>query len=80
MDGVILTLAQEGASIEWCNPQRWNLSVDVLWADKRYEKLCGDLLTVYQRKYTLDKMETPSHLSSDEIVNPWVKLCNLYRI
>jgi hypothetical protein len=60
-DGVILTLAQEGASIGWCNPQRSNLGVDVLRAGKRCESLCGDLLTVDLRKCTLGKMETLSH-------------------
>jgi hypothetical protein len=73
-DGVILDLAQEGASVGWCNPQWLNHSVDVLRAGKCCERLCGDLLTVHQRKCTLGKMETSS---SDEITNLWVKLCNL---
>jgi hypothetical protein len=80
MDGVILTLAQEGASAGWCNPQRWNLSVDVLRVGKRCERVCGDLLAVHQRKYTLGKMETSSRLASDEITNLCVKLCNLCRV
>jgi hypothetical protein len=37
-------------------------------------------LAVHQRKCTLGKMETFSHLASDEIINPWVKLCNLCRV
>jgi hypothetical protein len=32
--------------------------VDVLWAEKCCEKLCGDLLAVHQRKCTWSKMET----------------------
>jgi hypothetical protein len=54
--------------------------VDVLWAGKRCEKLCGDLLAVHQTKCTLGKMETSSRLASDEITNLWVKLCNLCRV
>jgi hypothetical protein len=54
--------------------------VDVLWAGKCCEKLCGDLLVVHQRKCTLGKMETSSRLARDEITNLWVKLCNLYRV
>jgi hypothetical protein len=54
--------------------------VDVLWAGKRCEKLCGDLLAVHQRKCTLGKMETSSRLASDEITNLWVKLCKLCRV
>jgi hypothetical protein len=42
--------------------------------------LFGDLLAVHQRKCTLGKVETFSHLASDEITNLWVKLCNLYRV
>jgi hypothetical protein len=80
MDGVILALAQEGASVGWCNPQRLNLSVDVLRAGKHCERLCGDLLAVHQRKCTVGKMETSSRLASDEITNLWVKLCNLCRV
>jgi hypothetical protein len=45
-----------------------------------YEKLCGDLLAVHQRRCTLGKMESFSRLNSDEITNLWIKLCNLYRI
>jgi hypothetical protein len=52
--------------------------VDVLQAEKRCERLCGDLLVVHQRKCTLGKMETFSVLASDEITNLWVKLCNHY--
>jgi hypothetical protein len=63
MDGVILTLAQEGASLGWCN------SVDVLRPGKHCERLCDDLLTLHQRKSTLGKMETSSRLASDEITN-----------
>jgi hypothetical protein len=77
MDGVILALAQEGASIEWCNPRQWKLSVDVLWARKHCERLCGDLWAVHQKKCTLGKIETSSRLARDEITNLWVKLCNL---
>jgi hypothetical protein len=80
MDGVFLALAQEGASVGWCNPQRQNLSVDVLRGGKCCEKLCGDLLVVHQRKCTLGKMETSGRLARDEITNLWVKLCNLYRV
>jgi hypothetical protein len=54
--------------------------MDVLQAGKHCERLCGDLLAVHQRKYTLGKMETSSHLASDEITNLWVKLSNLYRV
>jgi hypothetical protein len=61
MDGVILVLAQEGASVGWRNPQWCNLSVDVLRAGKRCERLCGDLLAVHLRKYTLGKIETLTH-------------------
>jgi hypothetical protein len=43
--------------------------VDVLWVGKHYERLCGDLLVVHQRACTLGKMETSSHLASDEITN-----------
>jgi hypothetical protein len=80
MDGVILALAQKGASVGWCNPQQRNLSVDVLRAGKRCVRLCGDLLAVHQRKCTLSKIETSSRLASDEITNLWVKLCNLCRV
>jgi hypothetical protein len=80
MDGVILALAQEGASVGWCNQQWWNVSVDVLWARKYCERLCGDLLIVHQMKCTLGKMETSSRLASDEITNLWVKLCKLCRV
>jgi hypothetical protein len=58
MDGVLLTMAQEEASVGLCNPQQWNLSVDVLRVEKRYERLCGDFLCVHQKKCTLDKTET----------------------
>jgi hypothetical protein len=61
MDGVILTLAQEGASVGWCNLQRLNLGVDVLQVGKHCERLCDDLLAVHLRKCTLGKMETLSH-------------------
>jgi hypothetical protein len=54
--------------------------VNILRAGKYCERLCGDLLAVHQRKCMLDKMETFSHLASDEITNLWVKLCNLYRV
>jgi hypothetical protein len=80
MGGVILALEQEGASVGSCNPQRRNLSVDVLRAGKYYKRLCGDLLAVHQRKCTLGKMETSSRLASDEITNIWVKLCILCRV
>jgi hypothetical protein len=72
LDGVILALAQEGASVGWCNPQQRNLSVDVLWTRKCCERLRGDLLAMHQRKCILGKMETSSHLASDEITNLWV--------
>jgi hypothetical protein len=58
MDGVLLTMAQDGASVGWCSPQWCKLSVDVLQARKRYERLCGDLLAAHQRKCTLGKTET----------------------
>jgi hypothetical protein len=48
--------------------------VNILWARKCYERLCGDPLAVHQRKCTLGKMETFSRLASDEITNLWVKL------
>jgi hypothetical protein len=40
-----------------------------LWAGKRNEKLCCDLLIVHQRNCMLCKMETFSHLARDEITN-----------
>jgi hypothetical protein len=40
MDGVILTLAQEGASVG-CDSQTVKIYVDVLRAGKSCEKLCG---------------------------------------
>jgi hypothetical protein len=64
----LLDLAQEGAF------------ADILRARKRCERLCGDLLAMHQRKCTLGKMETFSHLASDEITDLWVKLCNLWRV
>jgi hypothetical protein len=45
-----------------------------------YEKLCGDLLAVHQRKCTLGKMESFNRLASNEITNLWIKLCNIYRV
>jgi hypothetical protein len=48
--------------------------VDVLWAGKHYEGLCGDLLVVHQRKCILGKMETSSRFASDKITNMWVNL------
>jgi hypothetical protein len=69
MDGVILALAQEGASVGWCNSQWGNLSVDVLRAVKCCERLCGDLLDMHQRNCSLGKMETFSRLARDEITN-----------
>jgi hypothetical protein len=53
---------------------------DILRARKRCERLCGDLLAMHQRKCTLGKIETFSHLASDEITDLWVKLCNLWRV
>jgi hypothetical protein len=88
-DGVILTLGDGwcnpnigtiGASVGWCNPQCLNVSMNVLQARKHYKRLCGDLLTVHQRKCTLGKMEISSHLASNKITNLWVKLCNLCRV
>jgi hypothetical protein len=43
--------------------------VNILQEGKRCEKLCGDLLTMQQRKCTLKK-----------ISNLWVKLCNLCKV
>jgi hypothetical protein len=43
--------------------------VNILRAGKCCKKLYGDLLTVHQRKCTLDKIETSSHLASDKITN-----------
>jgi hypothetical protein len=43
--------------------------VDVLWAGKHCERLCGDLLVVHQRECPLGEMETSSRLASDEITN-----------
>jgi hypothetical protein len=57
MDGVLLTMAQEGVYVGWCNPPWRNLSVDVLRAGKCCERLCGDLQAVHQRKCMLGKME-----------------------
>jgi hypothetical protein len=54
--------------------------VNILWAGKHCEKLCDDLLDVHQKKCTLGKMETFSHLASDEITNLRVKLCNHCRV
>jgi hypothetical protein len=73
MDGVILTLAQEGAFVGWCNPQRWNLSVDICGLGN-VVKDCGDLLAMHQRKCTLGKIKTLSHLASDGITNLWGKV------
>jgi hypothetical protein len=70
-DGVDLS-PSHGTRLGLCRmwlPQRWNLSLDVLWAGKCCEKHCGDLLAVHQRKCTLSKMETSSRLASDEITN-----------
>jgi hypothetical protein len=61
MDGVILTLAQEGASVG-CYFCSGEISVWMcLWAGKSCEKLCGDLLAVHLRKCMMGKMETLSH-------------------
>jgi hypothetical protein len=60
--------------------QQWNLSMNILWAGKCCERLCGDLLAMHQMKRTLGKMETFSHLASGEITNLWVKLCNFCRV
>jgi hypothetical protein len=62
----LVDLTQEGAS----------LGCDIY----NGEKLCGDLLVVHQRNCTLDKIETFSHLASDETFKLWVKLCNLCRV
>jgi hypothetical protein len=43
--------------------------VNILWAGKHCEKLCGDLLAVHQRKSMLGKIETFSHLANDKIIN-----------
>jgi hypothetical protein len=51
-------------------PQRWNLSVNILRAEKHCEKLCGDPLTVHQRKCMLGKMETTSILPVGKVVQP----------
>jgi hypothetical protein len=75
MDGVLLTMAQEGALYDGVIH-----SVIVLWAGKHCERLCGDLLALHQRKCTLGKIETLSRLASDEVTNLWVKLYNLYRV
>ncbi len=48
--------------------------MDVLRAGKIYEKLCGDLLAMHQRKCTLGKMETSSRLASDEITTRGYKV------
>jgi hypothetical protein len=81
-DGVDLSpsLATRGGLRRKWLPQRWNLSVNILRAGKRCEKLCGDLLVVQQRKCTLGKLKTFSRLAGDEMTNLWVKLCNLCRV
>jgi hypothetical protein len=40
--------------------------VNILRSGKRYERLCGDVLAVHEQKCTLGKLETFSHLASDE--------------
>jgi hypothetical protein len=79
MDGVILTLAQEGASMGWCNYSGETL-VWIFCGLENAVKDCRDLLAVHQSKCTLGKMETLSRLASDGINNLWVKLCNLCRV
>jgi hypothetical protein len=61
MDGVILTLAQEGASVG-CDFHSGETSVCMcLRAGKCCEKLYGDLLAVHLKKCMMGKMETLSH-------------------
>jgi hypothetical protein len=74
----LLALAQEGASVG-CDFRSGETLVNILWAGKHCERLCGDLLAVHQRKCTFGKIEIFSRLASDEITNIWVKLCNLCR-
>jgi hypothetical protein len=76
--GLSPSLGTRGGLCRMWLPQRWNLSVNILWARKHCEKLCGDLLAVHQRRRMLGKIETFSHLASNKITNIWVKLCNLY--
>jgi hypothetical protein len=56
----LLALAQEEASVG-CGFHSGETCVNILWAGKCCERLCGDLLVVHLRKCTLDKMETLSH-------------------
>jgi hypothetical protein len=44
--------------------------VNILWAGKHCERLCGDLLVVHLRKCTLGKMETLSHQPVGKVVQP----------
>jgi hypothetical protein len=44
--------------------------VDVLWAGKCCEKLCGDLLPVHLRKCMMGKMGTLSHRPVGKVVQP----------
>jgi hypothetical protein len=61
MDGVILTLAQEGASVG-CDFHSGEASVWMFCGlGKAVKKLCGDLLAVHLRKCMMGKMETLTH-------------------
>jgi hypothetical protein len=61
MDGVILTLAQEGDSVG-CDFHSDETSVWMFCGlEKAVKKLCGDLLAVHLRKCMMGKMETLSH-------------------
>jgi hypothetical protein len=61
MDGVILTLAQEEASVG-CDFRSGETSVWMFCGlGKSVKKLCGDLLAIHLRKCMMGKMETLSH-------------------
>jgi hypothetical protein len=61
IDGVILSLAQEGASVG-CDFRSDETSVWMFCGlGKICEKLCGDLLAIHLRKCMMGKMETLSH-------------------
>jgi hypothetical protein len=61
MDGVILTSAQEGASVG-CDFRHGETSLRMFCGlGEAVKKLCGDILVVHLRKCLMGKMETLSH-------------------
>jgi hypothetical protein len=70
MDGAILTLAQDGASVG-CNFRSGETSVWMFCGlGNAVKKLCGDLLAVHLRKCMMGKMETFSHRPMGKVVQP----------